>query len=349
MTSWQIPSMVLFLFFLYSYAKCHGMKDYIGSISPQYHPPKGLTLLQSGVIYDKFADKRDFTAAILELAQGGYVEIFGKEENNNPYVRNSHKDTSLLSEEQKYILNNILFFNSNIHILEKDSYTIEHISEHLDTVNEMLYSWIVTNGYMYKNPSELRNNYLNRAVLIMFPLIFISFYASYKIYDLEEAIKLFMGSIFIFLGLLVTVATLMKKAYLPALFGIAWMVFCIWGLFYTTKADINIIYTPVIMFPVLSVSIWYFFRKIGPFKQKGLDTYRHLLGYKEFIKKAEKDKIEYFLKQDPFFLDKILPYAILFDLTKHWLNFYSIFDANQPTWYHGDMKYINTISKTKNS
>ena len=327
------------------YAKRHGMGDHVGSVSPQYYPPQGLTLLQSGVIYDKFADKRDFSAAILELAQDGYVEIFDKEESTNPYVKNNHKDTSHLSEEQRYLLDTILFSDSEEYMLEQNSYETEHISEHLDTVNEILYSWTVSNGYMHRNPSKLRYRYLNIAVMAMFPLILMSFYVSYKIYGLEEAIKLFMASIFIFLGLLVTVATLMKKAYLPAFFGIAWMAFCIWGLFYATKADINIIYTPVLMFPVLTVSIWYFFRKIGPFKQKGLNTYRHLLGYKEFIQKVEKDKIEYFIKQDPYFLDKILPYAVLFDLSKHWLNFYSIFDADQPRWYHGDVDHIETISK----
>ena len=346
MISWQIPTIIFFIFFLYSYAKRHGMGDYVGSVSPQYHPPQGLTLLQSGVIYDKFADKRDFSAAILELAQDGYIEIFDKKKGTNPYVKNNHKDTLLLSEEQSYLLNIILFSDSDEYMLEKDSYETEHISEHLNTVNEILYSWTVTNGYMHKNPSKLRYKYLNIAVMAMLPLVLMSFYVSYKIYGPEESIKLFMVSIFIFLGLLVTVATLMKKAYLPALFGVVWITLSMWGLFYTTEADINIIYTPVLMFPVLTVSIWYFFRKIGPYKQKGLDTYRHLLGYKEFIQKVEKDKIGHFLKQDPLFLDKILPYAVLFDLSKHWLNFYSIFDTDQPKWYHGDIDHIDTISKT---
>ncbi len=346
MISWQIPTIVLFLFFLYSYAKRHGMGDDVGSISPQYHPPKGLTLLQSGVIYDKFADKRDFSAAILELAQDGYVEIFDKEENSHPYAKNNYKDTSRLSEEQKYLLNTVLFSDSDNYRLEKDSYTIEDISEHLDTVNEILYSWTVTHGYMHKNPSKLRNNYLNKAMLTMLPLVLFSTYVSYKIYGFEETIKLWMGAIFIFLGLLITVASSMKKAYLPALFGALWMALSIWGLFYATNADINIIYTHVVMFPLLVTSIWYFFRKIGPYREKGLDAYRHLLGYKAFIKRVEKDKIEYFLKQDPFFLDKILPYAVLFDLSKHWLNFYSIFDADHPRWYHGDMEHMDTISKS---
>lgn len=321
------------------------MGDHIGSISPQYYPPKGLTLLQSGLIYDKFADKRDFSAAILELAQDGYLEIFDKEGDTNPYSKNNHKETSLLSEEQKYILDNILFANSDIHMLEKDSYTTKDISDHLDTVNEMLYRWTVANGYMHKNPSKLRDTYLNIAMLAMLPLVLLSVYLSYKIYGFEETIKLFMGSIFIFLGLLVTVAALMKQGYVLALFGATWMSFSIWGVFYTTKADAYIIYTPVVIFPLLVTTIWYFFRKIGPFTQKGLDAYRHLLGYREFIKKAEKDKMQHLLKEDPFFLDKILPYAILFDLTKHWLNFYSILDADKPTWYHGDIEHMDSLSK----
>ena len=343
--SWQIPTIILFLFFLHHYARQYGSGDNISSISPQYYPPEGLSLLQSGLIYDKFADKRDFSAAVLELAQEGYVEFFDKEENSTPYVKNTHKDTSHLNEEQKYLLDTVLFSDSDIHMLEKESYTIERISEHLDIVNDMLYHWCVTDGYMHRDPSKLRYNYFSKTIPVMLLLVLFSGYVSYEIYGFEEAIKLFMGAIFLFLGLLITVAAFMKKTYIPVFIGTVWITFTLWALFQTTKADINIIYTPVMVFPVLTVSIWYFFRKIGPYTQKGLDTYRHLLGYKEFIEKVDKDKIAYFLKQDPFFLDKILPYAVLFGLSKHWLNFYSILDEDQPKWYHGNIESMNTISK----
>ena len=45
------------------------------SIAVQYEPPKDLSLLQSGLILDRFTDNEDFAPAVLELAQQGYLEI----------------------------------------------------------------------------------------------------------------------------------------------------------------------------------------------------------------------------------------------------------------------------------
>ncbi len=64
---WHWGALVAFFLWLWYYAKRFGAEDRAGSVAPQYYPPKGLSLLESGLILDKFADKEDFSAAILEL------------------------------------------------------------------------------------------------------------------------------------------------------------------------------------------------------------------------------------------------------------------------------------------
>jgi uncharacterized membrane protein len=69
--------------------------------------------------------------------------------------------------------------------------------------------------------------------------------------------------------------------------------------------------------------------------QKGTKLYQKLLGFKEFIKSVEKDRIQEFLKQDANYFDKVLPYAIVFDVADQWKDKLKGLDIPPPTWYHG--------------
>jgi len=53
--------------------------------------------------------------------------------------------------------------------------------------------------------------------------------------------------------------------------------------------------------------------------EKGVKKLKELLGFKEFVMTAEKDRIELFLKEEPEAYKKILPYAFLFGVKEKWL------------------------------
>lgn len=66
--------------------------------------------------------------------------------------------------------------------------------------------------------------------------------------------------------------------------------------------------------------------------------FAHLRGYRDFIEQVEQDKLKEFLRQDPLFIDKLLPWAVIFGLETQlvtqleWMT-----ERNQPTWYRGDV------------
>jgi uncharacterized membrane protein len=69
--------------------------------------------------------------------------------------------------------------------------------------------------------------------------------------------------------------------------------------------------------------------------KKGTQLYQELLGFKEFIKSVEKDRLKEFLKQDPNYFDKVLPYAIVFDVADEWKDKLKGLDIPPPAWYSG--------------
>ena len=58
-----------------------------------------------------------------------------------------------------------------------------------------------------------------------------------------------------------------------------------------------------------------------------------LLGFKEFIKTAEKSRLEALQQDDPEYFYKILPYAMVFGLTNKWTNLFKDIEVEQPSWY----------------
>jgi len=75
--------------------------------------------------------------------------------------------------------------------------------------------------------------------------------------------------------------------------------------------------------------------------KKGTLLYQKLLGFKEFIKSVEKDRLQEFLKQDENYFDKVLPYAIVFDMADKWKDKLKGLEVPPPKWYSGNYAGAN--------
>ena len=67
----------------------------------------------------------------------------------------------------------------------------------------------------------------------------------------------------------------------------------------------------------------------------GVELYQKVLGFKMFVKAAEKDKIEMLLKEDPDYFEKTLPYAMIFGYAKQWSKKFDGLLLEPPKWYVG--------------
>ena len=70
--------------------------------------------------------------------------------------------------------------------------------------------------------------------------------------------------------------------------------------------------------------------------KKGTELYQKLLGFKEFLKTVEQDRLKEFLKQDENYFEKILPYTIVFDIAHTWKDKLKGLDVPPPSWYSGN-------------
>ena len=63
-------------------------------------------------------------------------------------------------------------------------------------------------------------------------------------------------------------------------------------------------------------------------------------GFREFIKKAELDRINKLVEQDPDYFYRILPYAYVFGLTDKWAKHFETLAQQPPEWYDGPVEFF---------
>ena len=347
---WQWPAFGAFLLFLYRFYKEHSLSSLDKhSIAPMYEPPKGMDVLQAGLIYDRFADTKDFSAAVIELAQKGYMDIY-KEKDLISFKR-TDKDSKELDFDEKYLLENILFPHSDLYVLTKnDPNNAQKMRKGFEKINENLYKWSVANGYMRENPKRVRKEFLKKSFFIFIPFIILGFITSVMTIGIADTIMIGFMSVFIIAGLFIILSSKDKSGKVFGIFftGMSLFIFSS-GLISQIGGLQKLLFTPIPFLILGAIFIYLAYRKIGDFTQKGADAYLHLKGFEEFIKRVKEDEIKRILKEDPLYLEKTLPFAMLFGKVKHWLSLYKRTETPAPVWYYGDFGSFNTFSNDLNS
>ena len=320
------------------------------SIAVQYKAPKGLSLLQSGLVLDKFANNEDFSAAILELGYLGYLTIEQKDKKSDPILKRTDKVSEGLTMDQNYLLDSTLFKGSKHFVMSGGSESkARALQDRFSHINDNLYTWSVSDGYMSENPQRVRKSFLWKSILWLLPVLVLVIYTLFSKYG-EDAVFLFVFPI-VFGGVGIGVI-LNQKNWSAKLFGLVFVGAGMMPLFMLKKEGLSLeslLIGPVGVFIVLLVVMILVYKKIGKFTQKGAYASTQLLGLKEYIKRVKEDEIKRRLEMDPLYLEKLLPYAVLFNETKHWLSFYDVLNIKTPYWYHGNIHNMNNFSSSVNS
>ncbi|HSE83299.1 MAG TPA: DUF2207 domain-containing protein [Thermodesulfobacteriota bacterium] len=68
--------------------------------------------------------------------------------------------------------------------------------------------------------------------------------------------------------------------------------------------------------------------------QRGSLAKEEVMGFREFIERAERDRIERLAKDDPTLFDRVLPYALVFGLGDRWAEAFRDMYSQPPSWYN---------------
>jgi uncharacterized membrane protein len=87
--------------------------------------------------------------------------------------------------------------------------------------------------------------------------------------------------------------------------------------------NVEIIYHPSLEVPLgflLAGAIIAFMGRYMPRKtERGVEMYKRVLGFKEFIERVEEDRLKRMMEEDPTKLERIIPYAIVLGIENIWI------------------------------
>lgn len=147
------------------------------TIVTQFEPVDNLTASEIGTIIDQGVQKRDITAAVLQLAVKGFMHIKKHEKKKFINGRRKHEYTFTLKkdfrdeaiktalEDFEYKLLYGFFGNKKTEV--KLSELINNFYKHLPKVQDGLYSSVVEKGYFKKNPKKTKGWAIALAIIIL--------------------------------------------------------------------------------------------------------------------------------------------------------------------------------------
>ena len=348
-----LPVTLLYLGLLYLFARRNGAGDDPGSIAPRYLPPENLSILEAGLIIDRFADNKDLAPAILELGELGYLKIYNDNKHSSPVVMRTDKEPGEeLTEDQRYLLEELLFkYGNSFNFGESSSTRAERIRGALDRLSRQLYDWAVREGYMRENPEKVRLKFLLVAALMALPVVGVILYDTYMVHGIEMVFQLFILGVFGSVGVGLLIKSIRNKRYTGIFFSLFWLGFILFGFLPTFKNMqlSDLLFGPPALLGLMGLGVWYFYRRVGPFTRKGVEAWREVAGYREFVSRVEKDRIRRLLKEYPDYLDRGLPYAVLFGFATQWSALYGALQIPPPDWYYGDLQDVDTFSRSVSS
>ena len=300
----------------------------------EFAPPEGLTPTDVGYLNDFEVTGDDLSALIVYWASNGYVNIIEKENGKKKkiFIR---KVSDLPAESKKHerILFDDLFRSAEI--IETDKIS-SYLS--LDTGYKCVKS--VENEHKNKIKASVDNKYD-------------SFISMFAVFVVLFALKDIYASCLYGVTMMIRIAI----SIIPA-FG---MLLYAWAMQYRKKKSkkfvliMSVVSGVLIFAPILALSclayangdllLSRFYIYILPIMmifvcprlenltEAGREAVGRIWGLKNYIKTAEKDKIEMLVKDDPSLFYKVLPYAYVLGVTEVYMNKFKDVKIVQPDWY----------------
>ncbi len=329
---------ILFLGYLYSIRNFFmpGTGKY-RAIMVQYNAPEGFSVLQSGVLLDKHADAEDITAAIVELAQLGYLEIVDVEETTT--LKRLPKEKKDLTEDQHYLLETVLFPKEDtFELVQGDKERAGRLNRGIMSLISYLYSWAIEKSFLLENTKNIRKKFIFRSFFAYLTVYLLLLYILNLSYGLERDFELMLIASAILGAFGLIAFSVSHRNWITGVVVIPLGISLLLALYVAYIVPHDDLYSvPFVLLWIMALMmlliIYMGNKRIGHLTPKGRALQNHLFGLKEFVLRADTDRINRLLQDDPLYLERMLPYAMIFGLTEHWMGQFERFSVAPPTWY----------------
>lgn len=305
----------------------------------EFRPPDGITPAEAGYLLDNSVDEKDMISMVVYYADKGYLSINEYEEKK--FSLTKLKDIDIDEPSFSVNLFNAFFKKGNTVKLDdldedfalsfeaaqellKEKYSGENSVFEPGSSIGFIFSYLLFAGanVLYTKLLSLYSpNSFNSllgflpavALMIAVPLLYI--YVNSK-YTSSGKGLLFAGSVFATLG--IGAATFIT---------------------YTATSSLmsSLLYIATAIVAVVSMAF------MAQRTEANAKFIGRLTGFRNFIEKAELDRIKMLAEENPSYFFSILPYAYVFGLTDTWIEKFENIPLDTPGWYTYDTGTYNPL------
>ena len=300
----------------------------------EFYPPEGFNSAEVGFLYKGFADNEDVVSLLVYLADKGYIEIGEKEGKglfkSKNFIIRKLKEYDGNNEIEGIFLEGL--FRKKDEVTYKDLYNgfYRTVIEITNILNDK------ENKYEIFQKSLLRKRPI---IVIMMILTFIIITSGPVIENMGVEFLPF-ALLFPGLGFSITIFMLFKNNDIATKFfvilwglGFAGIPFAIMVMPSIIQDKIYIITYILGILCIIGMAI--VFKKFKKRTLYGNEILGKILGFKEFLEKAEKEKLEELVFQDPNYFYNILPFTYVLGVSDKWIKKFENISLKAPDWYSG--------------
>lgn len=316
----------------------------------EFYPPEGTTPAEIGYIVDGVVDEKDMVSLVIYLADQGNLSI---EEGKSKKDFTLHKKDPLPDSAPLYLQTFYegLFLDKTG--MQVDSMMISGLKEtfypHFTAAEGQLRGHFTLNkeNQIYKTSSIFARG-LSILLLILIPIFIVGFGAVYH-GDGYYVLTAVPGLIMLIIGYNIVSSSYdkrdaRKKKTSTTLYIVGGVLILIELIMVGTTAYYFELPIWVIALCLAGFILTFAFSLFMKRRtDKGVELMGKILGFKQFIKSAEVDRINKLVEEDPAYFYHVLPYAYVFDLTNKWAKNFENISIEPPQWLQSNAMGGNAL------
>ncbi len=310
-----------------------------------FYPPNGLTSADVGYVLDGMTDTKDIISLIIYWADKGLISLQKEDKKVMRITKLANLDKTAKSYER-------MMFRKLFE--ERNTVTTKELSESFYTtisetkVEIAKYYTQIKATRIFSTASRVA---AVLAVILSAVPMFSLLICGYDLKIVSEGIIVgaILCTILLAVGLVLLNYSKSKKNALSK-GGFTAILIVAWILTVLATCVEALLATVILKMPILAISAAavtlicaYVSSTIRKYTQYGRKLIGDILGFKEFIRVSELDRLKMLVEENPQYFYNVLPFAYVMGLSDKWAEKFETIAVPPPSWYNGgDMKNFNT-------
>ena len=331
-TTSKVPFVFLglaILFGLYSLVRCLLLKKTHITPIVNFYPPKDMDPAMVGTIVDESVDQEDLMALIPYWASQGYLTI--SETSDDLILTKVEDHEPPVLKHQKKIYKGLFKYKDSVKLSKLSSDFGKAINDAKEALNNEFSG--------DKKLSKIDHGFVTTVLAMICMIVCILFNTRYSIVDnlIETILATFTFVIMMVMNYSVAASSVFNKNKLGVLkkaLSVALVLVVVYFIYRQTQSIVSIVSFEFMVIGIVATTLPILFSsRFNVVSDYFKSVAGDLLGFKDFIEKAEVPQLERLSAENPSYYYDVIPYAMVFGLSEMWTKKFSTIPLAQPDWY----------------